>query len=86
MPYTGEKPATDDTPYALQEGVEVMGRDISILSENEASQNPVIRSIVSADSKRDIDVSAETVAFSLKPHKVFLFDHESEERIAFDVL
>ncbi|MBP3554682.1 MAG: ABC transporter ATP-binding protein [Clostridia bacterium] len=79
-------PEKNGALHCKLKGVEVMGRDISILSENEASQNPVIRSIVSADSKRDIDVSAETVAFSLKPHKVFLFDHESEERIAFDVL
>ena len=79
-------PEKNGALHCKLKGVEVMGRDISILSENAMSQNPVIRSIVSADSKGDIDVSAETVAFSLKPHKVFLFDHESEERIAFDVL
>ena len=27
MPYTGEKPATDDEPYALQEGVEIISVD-----------------------------------------------------------
>ena len=27
MPYTGERPATDDTPYALQEGVEIVSVD-----------------------------------------------------------
>ncbi len=79
-------PEKNGALHCKLKGVEVMGRDISILSENEMSQNPVIRSIVSADSKGDIDVSSETVAFSLKPHKVFLFDHESEERIAFDVV
>ncbi len=62
-------------------GVEVMGRDISILSHNAASQNPVIRSIVNADSKSQIDVTKTTVSFSLKPHKVFLFDRETESRI-----
>ncbi len=67
-------------------GVEVMGRDISILSTNGVSQNPVIRSIVSADSKSDIDVTSKKVAFSLKPHKVFLFDYETEERIAFETV
>ena len=67
-------------------GVEVMGRDISILSTNEASQNPVIRSIVSADNKSDIDVTSAVVAFTLKPHKVFLFDHESEERVSFETV
>ena len=67
-------------------GVEVMGRDISILSENKASQNPIIRSIVSADSKNSIDVTAKTVSFKLKPHKVFLFDHDTEERIPFETV
>ena len=67
-------------------GVEVMGRDISILSENKSSQNPVIRSIVSADSKSAVDVTKKTVAFILKPHKVFLFDSETEERIPFETV
>ena len=63
--------------------VEVMGRDVSVVSTNEASLNPFIRSIVDADYK--IDRNAETIKFSLKPHKVFLFDVETEERIRFEV-
>lgn len=62
--------------------VEVMGRDVSIVSTNDASLNPVVRSIVDADNK--IDVTAEKVSFSLKPHKVFIFNKETEERIRFD--
>ncbi|MBQ7321661.1 MAG: ABC transporter ATP-binding protein [Clostridia bacterium] len=61
--------------------VEVMGRDISIVSTHAAAQVPVIRSIVSADHR--INTASPTVAFSLKPHKVFLFDRESEGRIPF---
>ena len=61
--------------------VEVMGRDISIVSKNEASLNPVIRSIINSDSK--VDATAKTVKYSLKPHKVFIFDAETEERIHF---
>lgn len=60
-------------------GVEVMGRDISIISTHEASQNPTIRSIISSESS--VDLSSQTVRFSLKPNKVFLFNHESETRI-----
>ena len=60
--------------------VEIMGRDVSVVSTHEASQNPVIRSIVDADTKI---AAAETVRFSLKPHKVFLFNVETEERIRF---
>ena len=63
--------------------VEVMGRDVSIVSTHEASQNPVIRSIIDADNK--VDVAKGTVNYTLKPHKVFLFNAETEERIYFEV-
>ncbi len=59
--------------------VEVMGRDSSIVSTHEASLNPVVRAIIDSDNK--VDPDAETVAFSLKPNKVFLFNRETEERI-----
>ncbi len=61
--------------------VEVMGRDVSIVSENATSQNPVVRSIINADNK--VDVTAENVKYSLKAHKVFIFNKETEERIYF---
>lgn len=63
--------------------VEIMGRDVSVVSTNSASVNPIIRSIVNADTK--IDTSSEMIRYSLKPHKVFLFDKETEERIRFYV-
>ena len=62
-------------------GVEVMGRDVSIVSSNEAMLTPSVRSIVDADLK--VNAAAATVKFNLKPHKVFLFDHENEQRIYF---
>lgn len=63
--------------------VEVMGRDVSVVSTHEASLNPVIRSIIDADNK--VDVTKGTVSYTLKPHKVFLFNAETEERIYFEV-
>lgn len=60
-------------------GVEVMGRDISIVSTHEASLNSTIRSIISAETK--VDTASETVRFAVKPAKVFVFDGSSEERI-----
>ena len=63
--------------------IEVMGRDSSVVSTHDASQNPVVRSIIDADNK--VDESAKTVRFTLKPHKVFLFHKETEERIYFEV-
>ena len=59
--------------------VEVMGRDVSIVCTNEASENPIIRAIIDADDRAGI--SGETVRFTLKPHKVFLFGKTDEKRI-----
>ena len=58
--------------------VEVTGRDTSIVSRNPACSGQ-IRSIISSDI--NVNVSSKKVRFSLKPHKVHLFDHETEERI-----
>ena len=63
--------------------IEVMGRDVSIVSRHAASQNPIVRSIVDADNK--IDITAKEVRFDLKPHKTFIFNAETEERIPFEV-
>ena len=59
--------------------VEVMGRDVSVVSTHEASLNPQVRSIINADHR--VDASAGEVRYTLKPHKVFLFDKDTEERI-----
>ena len=63
--------------------VEIMGRDASIVSTNEASVNPVIRSIINSDNK--VDTANPVVRYSLKPHKFFLFRKETEERIRYEV-
>ena len=63
--------------------VEVMGRDVSLVSTNPASLNPVIRSIINADNR--VDLAAGTVRYNVKPHKFFLFNKESEERIRYEV-
>ncbi|MCD8105800.1 MAG: ABC transporter ATP-binding protein [Lachnospiraceae bacterium] len=60
-------------------GVEVMGRDISVLSRNASSVNPTVRSIISTENR--VDTSSPTVRFALRPDKVFLFDRESEDRL-----
>ncbi len=61
------------------QNVEVMGRDVSIVSKHECSQNATIRSIIDADNI--VDPNAAKVRFALKPNKVFLFSKETEERI-----
>ncbi|MGM9647758.1 MAG: ABC transporter ATP-binding protein [Eubacteriales bacterium] len=62
--------------------VEVMGRDVSVVSTHSASLNATVRSIIDADNQ--VAASA-TVSYSLKPHKVFLFSKEDESRIYFGV-
>ena len=72
--------------------LEVMGRDVSIVSKNPASfstsetkkaseeeKGIAIRSIIDADVS--VDVSQKTVAYNLKPNKVFLFGKEDGNRI-----
>lgn len=61
--------------------LEVMGRDVSIVSNHPSSANPTVRSIISAETP--VDTTAETVRFNLKPAKVLLFDKNSGERIHF---
>ena len=63
--------------------VEVMGRDVSIVSTHPAAASPVIRSIINADLR--VDISQELVRYALKPHKVFIFSKDTEARIPFEV-
>ncbi len=63
--------------------LEVMGRDVSVISTHEASVNPVIRSIINAETA--VDVSGSVIRYSLKPNKVFLFGKEDEKRLRFEV-
>ena len=62
-------------------GVEVMGRDISVVCRHPDCENAVIRAIISAENTVP---AGGTVRFSLKPRKVFLFDADTERRIPFE--
>ena len=59
--------------------VEIMGRDVSIVSNNDASRTGPVRSIIQSDGT-DSSYAAD-VRFRLKPAKVLLFDSETGERI-----
>ncbi len=67
------------TPSSL----EVMGRDVSVISTHEASLNPLIRSIINADTP--VDVSGKSIRYSIKPNKLFLFARDTEQRLRFEV-
>ncbi len=62
--------------------LEVMGRDISIISTNPACEKPSIRTIV--DSDVQIPTSG-IVKFNIKPNKIFLFNKETEVRLGREV-
>ena len=60
-------------------GVEVMGRDVSILSESTYSTSGVVRAIVSSD---EIGSNNETsIKFAIKPTKAYIFDKKTQERL-----
>lgn len=59
--------------------VEVMGRDVSIVSSNAHATSPIIRSIIDATSV--VDTTKDTVRFDIKPNKVFIF---SRKRVDWD--
>ena len=57
--------------------IETLGRDISIIAEHEQSQRPAVKIIIDADT----DVKPGMVKLNVKPHKCFVFDKNTEERI-----
>ena len=70
----------EDGPFTCKmDRVEVMGRDVSVVSTHPQMTGRCIRSIVSSENR--FEPGQEYVRFRLKPYKVFLFDKESEERV-----
>lgn len=70
----------EDGPLSLDlVRVEVMGRDISVVSTSAVSINPTVRSII--DAEMWLQVKEKKVCFALRPSKVLLFHKETEERI-----
>ena len=74
------KPGEKEVLHANCEMIQVMGRDVSLVGTNEKCTKPTFKAIISADD----DVKAGAVALKVKPHKIFIFDNETEERIYLD--
>ena len=76
-------PKKDGALSCRLSGIEVMGRDTSVLSVNEhcLNEQKTIRAIVSTEET--YDMRGETVRFDLKPAKTYIFNKETEERIPF---
>ncbi len=86
--YVGVRPEgfilQEDGPLCCElSAVEVMGRDISVVSANKACLNSAVRAIIGTDNK--VNTQEAQVRFALKPSKVFLFHKETEERIKFEI-
>ena len=64
-------------------GVEVMGRDTSVVASHPACASATLRAIISAENR--VDSASGAVRFDLKPNKLFLFDRQTEERVPFRV-
>ncbi len=80
----GLEPAADGALVCNLTSLEVMGRDSSVVCTNDSSVNPVLRAIINSDIK--VDTSSNVVRFNVKPHKFFLFNKETEERIQYEVI
>ena len=61
-------------------GVEIMGRDVSVVASHPALEGVQMRAITPA--ARSMDDEQATVRFSIDPEKVLLFSKEDEKRIA----
>ena len=79
----GFKPSDEGCLSLELSRVEVMGRDISVVSTHKLCTAPTIRSIITADSK--VDVTNKKVRFSVKPSKLLIFNKTTEERIRYEV-
>ena len=64
-------------------GVEVMGRDSTVIATHPAFTGTNIRAIIPAECAREVGEGA--VRFSLKDFKVHLFDRQTEARLRFEV-
>ena len=62
--------------------VEIMGRDMSVISAHGACDSQ-IRAIVDSDAV--IPENSDTIRYSVKPSKLLIFNKETEERIYYTV-
>ncbi len=82
--YVGVRPEgfvlQDDGPFKCSlRNIEVMGRDTSLVFNHVTDPETNIRAIVSVEDRER--VSGNTVAFSFKPYKTYLFGKDDENRV-----
>ncbi len=59
------------------DNIETMGRDISLICSHKSTVNDAVKAIINADIK----VGLGKIKVGVKANKIFIFDHETEERI-----
>ncbi|MCD8378721.1 MAG: ABC transporter ATP-binding protein [Lachnospiraceae bacterium] len=75
----------DNGPLSCKlDRLEVMGRDLSVISGNPACEAAKVRSIIPAETV--VDTLKQEVHFTIKPNKIFLFEKESGKRIPFTLV
>ncbi len=77
----GFEPADDGALICQLRNVEVMGRDVSVVSTHTSSCNETIRSIIDSDCV--IDSDSEKIRYHIKARKCLIFNKETGERIFF---
>ncbi len=77
----GFLPREDGPLVCGLKGMEIMGRDVSVLASHPALEEGAnaFRAIVSAETQ--VDADASQIRFALKPGKVFVFSKDTEERL-----
>ncbi len=65
--------------HCRMKSLEVMGRDITVVSAHPACESGTLRSIIDSDSA--VEAGLSSVSFRLNPRKVFLFDSKTGARL-----
>ena len=75
----GLLPSKSGTLTLRFRSVEVMGRDVSILSDSAYSTSGVVRAIVGSDDLGE--ANSESIKFAIKTTKAYIFDKKTQERL-----
>ena len=75
----GLLPSKAGTLTLSYRSVEIMGRDVSILSDSAYATSGVVRAIVGSDDLGE--ANSESIKFAIKTTKAYIFDKKTQERI-----
>ena len=75
----GFVPAENGVLTCDMKRVQVMGRDVSVICSHPDCENEDIRAIVDGDVR--VDPANRVIRFAIKPHKIFLFDAQTQRRL-----